>query len=75
MVKKKKKFLPKQFWVIHGFNKKKSIAVELLKHKFKLSIGVDLMYNNRARFEELIEIIQLTELFLETDDNAIIAMN
>ncbi len=52
--------------VIHGFNKKKSIAGELLKHQFYFSFGKSLLYN--IPLQEFLKSLPDDRFFLETDD-------
>lgn len=58
----KKEFRPIQPWIIHGFRGKRTVAHELIKHGFYLSVG--------SQFQEqaLLEI-PLNRLFIETDDS------
>lgn len=51
--------------VIHGFNKKKSIADELLKKGFYLSFGKSILYNEAL--QNVVKNIPLDKFFLETD--------
>lgn len=51
--------------IIHGFNKKKSIADELLKKGFYLSFGKAILYNEAL--QNVVENIPLDKIFLETD--------
>ncbi|GGP03942.1 TatD family hydrolase [Cloacibacterium rupense] len=52
--------------IIHGFNKKKSIAEEMLKHGFYLSFGKSVLYN--LSLQAIIKEIPIDKIFLETDD-------
>lgn len=52
--------------VIHGFNKKKSIADELLKHGFYFSFGKSVLHN--LSLQTLIKDFPAEKMFLETDD-------
>lgn len=52
--------------IIHGFNKKKSIVDEMLKHGFYLSFGKSVLYN--LSLQSILKEIPLDRFFLETDD-------
>ena len=51
--------------IVHGFNKKKNIADELLKKGFYLSLGKLLLYN--GNLQQLAKDLPLNRIFLETD--------
>ena len=51
--------------IVHGFNKKKNIADELLKKGFYLSLGKLLLYN--GNLQQLAKDLPLNRVFLETD--------
>lgn len=51
--------------IVHGFNKKKTIADELLKKGFYLSLGKLLLYN--GNLQQLAKDLPLNRIFLETD--------
>lgn len=51
--------------IIHGFNKKKTIAEELLKKGFYLSLGKFLLYSESL--QNLAKDLPLDRIFLETD--------
>lgn len=53
--------------IIHGFNKKSSIAKELLAKGFFLSFGVPLLHKDFL--QEIVAKMPIQQLFLETDDN------
>jgi TatD DNase family protein len=57
----------KQAMVIHGFNKKRSIAEDLLKNNFHLSFGKAVLYN--LSLQEILKTVPLDRLFLETDND------
>lgn len=59
---KKKAQIP---MIIHGFNKKESIAQELLAYGFYLSFGKSVLYNEAL--QKLVTSIPLEKFFLETD--------
>ncbi|WP_292009842.1 TatD family hydrolase [Chryseobacterium sp.] len=58
----------KQAMIIHGFNKKQSIAEDLLKNNFYLSFGKAVLYN--LSLQNTLKIVPLDKIFLETDDQA-----
>lgn len=53
--------------IIHGFNKKESIARDLLKNNFYLSFGKALLYN--LSLQNTLKITPLNKIFLETDND------
>ncbi|KAA0127470.1 hydrolase TatD [Chryseobacterium sp. SN22] len=53
--------------VIHGFNKKDSIAADLLKNNFYLSFGKAVLYN--LSLQNTLKITPLDKIFLETDND------
>lgn len=52
--------------VIHGFNKKKTIADEMLKHGFYLSFGKSVLHS--LSLQSILKEFPLEKMFLETDD-------
>lgn len=52
--------------IIHGFNKKKSVAEEMLKHGFYLSFGKSVLQN--LSLQAIVKDFPLEKMFLETDD-------
>lgn len=52
--------------VIHGFNKKKTIADEMLRHGFYLSFGKSVLHN--LSLQSILKEFPLEKIFLETDD-------
>ena len=52
--------------IIHGFNKKKTIAAEMLKNGFYLSFGKAVLQN--VSLQQLVKDFPLEKMFLETDD-------
>ena len=52
--------------IIHGFNKKKSVTDEMLKHGFFLSFGKSVLYN--LSLQSILKEIPIDKIFLETDD-------
>ena len=55
-----------QAMIIHGFNKKQSIAEDLLKNNFYLSFGKAVLYN--LSLQNALRITPLDKIFLETDN-------
>lgn len=53
--------------IIHGFNKKQSIAEDLLKNKFYLSFGKAVLYN--LSLQNVLKTTPLDKIFLETDND------
>lgn len=53
--------------IIHGFNKKESIAKDLLKNNFYLSFGKAVLYN--LSLQNTLKITPLNKIFLETDND------
>lgn len=53
--------------IIHGFNKKESIAEDLLKNNFYLSFGKAVLYN--LSLQNTLKTIPLDKIFLETDND------
>lgn len=52
--------------IIHGFNKKKSVADDMLKHGFYLSFGKSVLHN--LSLQAIVKDFPLEKMFLETDD-------
>ncbi|MGO4708044.1 TatD family hydrolase [Chryseobacterium sp. 2TAF14] len=52
--------------IIHGFNKKQSVADDLLKNKFYLSFGKPVLYN--LSLQNVLKTTPLDKIFLETDN-------
>jgi TatD DNase family protein len=59
---KKKSKVP---MIVHGFNKRKTIADEMLKNEFCLSFGKSALYN--VNLQDFLKEIPIDQLFLETD--------
>ncbi|WBV59145.1 TatD family hydrolase [Chryseobacterium camelliae] len=55
-----------QAMIIHGFNKKENIALDLLKNNFYLSFGKAVLYN--LSLQNTLKSIPLNKIFLETDN-------
>ncbi|WP_407401366.1 TatD family hydrolase [Chryseobacterium sp.] len=56
-----------QAMIIHGFNKKQKIAIDLLENKLYLSFGKAVLYN--LSLQHTIKFVPIDKLFLETDDS------
>ncbi|WP_435261704.1 TatD family hydrolase [Tenacibaculum sp. nBUS_03] len=63
----KKAYKTKQQWIIHGFNKNKQIATDLIKNNINISIGASILKNNKL--QNTIKGIPEEYIFLETDDS------
>ncbi|WP_298884328.1 TatD family hydrolase [uncultured Polaribacter sp.] len=63
----KKELQPKQFWMLHGFNKNIQLAKSLIDHNFMLSFG-ELVLKNK-KIEETLRQINLSSILIETDDS------
>lgn len=59
----------RQSAVIHGFNKKQTLADELLAHGFYLSFGAALLHS--VSLQQTFKTVPRERLFLETDDRAV----
>ena len=57
---------PSQPWIIHGFQKDKKLAFDLIKNGFYLSFGEAILKNTRV--QEVILAISMDTFFLETDN-------
>lgn len=55
-----------QAMIIHGFNKKRQIAEDLLAHNFYLSFGKAVLYN--LSLQDILKNTPLDKIFLETDN-------
>lgn len=53
--------------IIHGFNKKQSMAQDLIKNNFYLSFGKAVLYN--LSLQNTLKTIPLHRIFLETDND------
>ena len=63
----RKEIKAKQPWIIHGFQGNMQSAEQLLRHDgIYLSLG-DVLFKNERRASELMNVIPLDRLFLETD--------
>jgi TatD DNase family protein len=53
--------------IIHGFNKKRKIAEDLLSNNFYLSFGKPVLYN--LSLQDILKTTPLDKIFLETDND------
>lgn len=60
----KKKYQPRQAWVIHGFRGKQEQALQYIHQGFYLSFGEHYQ-------ESALHVVPLDRLFLETDESAV----
>ncbi|WP_226063471.1 TatD family hydrolase [Kaistella polysaccharea] len=51
--------------IVHGFNKKKTVGIELLKHDFYLSFGKSVLHD--VNLQQFVKDFPLEKMFLETD--------
>jgi len=65
-----KKWQPRQAWILHGFNHRKTILNELLNNGFYISIGAAVL-QPKSMAAQSIQEIPLNRLFLETDSSLI----
>lgn len=56
-----------QAMIMHGFNKKQSVADDLLKNNFYLSFGKAVLYH--LSLQNTLKTVPLDKLFLETDND------
>lgn len=56
-----------QAMIIHGFNKRQSVADDLLKNNFYLSFGKPVLY--QLSLQNTLKTVPLDKLFLETDND------
>ncbi|WP_153396485.1 TatD family hydrolase [Chryseobacterium vaccae] len=56
-----------QAMIIHGFNKKRAIAEDLLARNFYLSFGKAVLY--QLSLQDILKAVPLNQLFLETDND------
>ncbi|SEE25161.1 TatD DNase family protein [Tenacibaculum sp. MAR_2010_89] len=63
----KKEHKPQQQWIIHGFNKNKQIANDLIKNNIIISIGASFL--RKEKLQNTIKEIPVENIFLETDDS------
>jgi TatD DNase family protein len=63
----RKELNPKQFWILHGFNKNMQLAGSLVKNGILLSFGRSLIKNEKL--QKVFLEIPIASIFLETDDS------
>lgn len=51
--------------ILHGYNKRKTIGEDLLKHQFYLSFGKSVLYN--VNLQDFLRHLPLERMFLESD--------
>lgn len=61
-------FREHQNWIIHGFNYRKELLLDLLRHGFFVSVGCHILNQESNIYRNLLEIPD-EYLFLETDDS------
>jgi TatD DNase family protein len=62
----RREFEPTQFWIYHGISKA-SLIPEILAEGFIVSIGTDVLSNEKL--QEAVKMIPFEQLLLETDDS------
>ena len=67
LIKLKKELKPTQPWIVHGFNRKKTIGDSLIKEGMFLSFGYSFL--NSLKGAEVLQSTPLNKLFFETDNN------
>lgn len=65
IIQLKKEHKPTQPWIIHGFSKNNQLANDLIKHRFFLSFGKNLLTN--LKLQHTFASVSLEHTFLETD--------
>jgi TatD DNase family protein len=68
MISIKKVVRPKVPLIIHGFQKKPELGLQLIEKGFYLSLGADLLRDD-SQAGQLLKQMDLSRLFLETDDS------
>ena len=64
----RKRFKPQASWIIHGFRSNRSTLEQLIKHDFYISFG-PVILREESRYRELLKLVPLSLLLLETDDS------
>lgn len=59
---------PRQPWIIHGYDNNSDILARLLRHGFYISVGKKLVLPH-SNIRQLLPLIPLEQLFIETDDS------
>ncbi|MGG8497967.1 TatD family hydrolase [Tenacibaculum sp. TC6] len=67
LISLKKELVPKQPWIVHGFNKNIQVAKDLLKNNITLSIGASLLTNKKLQI--ISKEIPVENILLETDNS------
>lgn len=65
-----KKYLPTQYWILHGFNRNQNIASSLLDQQMILSFGTEILKNDSPSLEVLKNIPE-NSFFLESDTSEV----
>ncbi|MDD2385867.1 MAG: TatD family hydrolase [Bacteroidales bacterium] len=68
LIRIKKQIVPKQSWIIHGYNSKTTTLQQLIDAGFCISINSNLLQNVQ-KAEEVLKIAGLDKVFIETDDS------
>ena len=68
LIEVRQRIKPNQEWIIHGFNSSPELAQELVRMGFYLSIGDSLLRKNE-KSREVLKKIQISRLFIETDED------
>jgi len=63
----KKELNPKQPWIVHGFNGKPELAMQLTQHNISISTGTSWI-EKQDHFRELLNSVPEQHLFFETDE-------
>lgn len=66
LIRLKKKYRPKQHWILHGFAKNADTAKMLMKEGVLLSFGKDLL-SSTAQATKVLPLLKDSMFFLETD--------
>lgn len=67
IINTKKKLKPVQPWIIHGFNRKMTIAKSLIENGCYLSFGYKFLKTQNGA--EVLKSVPMSKVFFETDDN------
>ena len=68
--KLKKEYKPNQAWIFHGYNQNTIIFNKLVENGFYYSFRKSIIQNDQ-KIQNLLVNINLTRLFLETDDDSV----
>jgi len=66
IIELKKSQKPSQTWIVHGFQKDKQLAFDLIKNGFYLSFGEAVLKS--VKVKEAISAISMDTIFIETDN-------